>query len=161
MAKKFLRTSPGIATGLHYARPYKVGDYPTGDALFSYKFSVASALVRGTAQNKDYVEESVRDPAVQALIPKISLELAELDKPEGVELVVKTKDGRELSQYMAKAEGVPSKPLSREGLVDKFMEQVEFTKMVSKENAAEIIKLVDNLEEVDDINKIVKLAVKR
>ena len=84
-----LRTSPGVATGLHYARPYKVGDYPTGDALFSYKYGVASALLRGTAQCKDYTEEAVRDPRVQALILRVKLALAELPKTEGVELEVR------------------------------------------------------------------------
>jgi 2-methylcitrate dehydratase PrpD len=156
-----LRTSPGVATGLHYARPYKVGDYPTGDALFSYKYGVASALARGTAGNKDYTEEAVRDPVVQALIGRVTLALAELNKPEGVELVVKMKDGRTFSEYVAQAQGEPSRPLSRETLVAKFMEQVSFTQMVSKKNAEEILRLVDHLEEVDNIKEIVELAIKQ
>ncbi len=156
-----LRTSPGVATGLHYARPYKVGDYPTGDALFSYKYAVASALTRGTAQNKDYTEEAIRDPGVQALIGKITLALAELDKTEGVEVEVRLKDGRTLSEYVAQAQGEPSRPLPRETLVNKFMEQVEFSQMVSRKAAEEIKELVDNLEEVDNVAKIVELAVKR
>jgi len=156
-----LRTSPGVATGTHYARPYKVGDYPTGDALFSYKYAVASALARGTAQNKDYIEEAVRDPVVQALIPKVTLALAELDKTEGVELEVRLKDGRTFSEYVARAQGEPSRPLSRETLVAKFMEQAEFSQMVGKESAEKIIEMVDRLEEVDNVAEIVKLAVKR
>ena len=156
-----LRTSPGVATGMHYARPYKVGDYPTGDALFSYKYGVASALARGTAQNKDYTEEAVRDPEVQALIAKVKLALAELPKSEGVELVVRTKDGRTFSEYVAQAQGEPSRPLSRDTLVAKFMEQVEFSQMVSKKNAEKIINIVDKLEKVDDVRKLVELAVKR
>ncbi len=153
-----LRTSPGVATGLHYARPYKVGDYPTGDALFSYKYGVASALLRGTAGNKDYVESAVRDPRVQTLIKKVTLALAELPKPEGVELVVKMKDGRQLSEYVAQAQGTPAQPLPREDLIKKFMDQVEFSQMVSRENAEEIIKLVDNLENMDNVRHLAELS---
>jgi 2-methylcitrate dehydratase PrpD len=156
-----LRTSPGVATGLHYARPYKVGDYPTGDALFSYKYGVASALLRGTAGNKDYTEDAVRDPRVQALIKKVTLALAELPRTEGIELVVKMKDGRQLSEYVAQAQGIPPQPLPREVLINKFMDQVEFAQMVSKKNAAEIIKLVDNLEEVNNVSKIIELATSK
>ncbi len=156
-----LRTSPGVATGLHYARPYKVGDYPTGDALFSYKYAVASALVRGSAANKDYTEEAIRDPQVQALINKITLALAELDKSEGVEVEVKLKDGSVFSEYVAQAQGEPSRPLPGETLIAKFREQVEFSKMVAKEDAEEIIRLVDKLEEVDNVAEIVELSVKK
>ena len=156
-----LRTSPGVATGTHYARPYKVGDYPTGDALFSYKYAVANALARGSATNKDYTEEAIRDPKVQALIGKVKLALAELPKTEGVELEVKLKDGRTFSEYVARAQGEPSHPLSRDTMVAKFMEQVEFSQMVSKENAEKIIELVDRLDEVDNVAKIVELTVRR
>jgi 2-methylcitrate dehydratase PrpD len=38
------RTSPGIATAPHYTKPYKVGYYPTGDALFSFVYAVANGL---------------------------------------------------------------------------------------------------------------------
>ncbi len=155
-----LRTSPGVATGLHYARPYKVGDYPTGDALFSYKYAVASALARGAARNRDYTEKAVRDPVVQALIGRVTLALAELDKTEGIELEVRLKDGRSFSEYVDQGTGEPSRPLPRETLVDKFMEQVEFSGMVGMENAEAILKMVENLEEVDDVAEIVRLAVK-
>jgi 2-methylcitrate dehydratase PrpD len=155
-----LRTSPGVATGLHYARPYKVGDYPSGDALFSYKYGVASALARGTAQDKDYTEEAVRDPVVQALISRVRLALAELDRTEGVELEVRLKDGRVFREYVAQAQGTPEKPLSRDILVAKYFEQVEFSGMVSRQNAEEILRLVDRLEDVEDVREIVRMAIR-
>lgn len=155
-----LWTSPGVATGMHYARPYKVGDYPTGDALFSYKYAVANALARGTAKNQDYIEESVRDPKVQALINRVRLELAKLDKPEGVELEVTTKDGRRFSEYVAQAQGTPSKPLSRNILMEKFREQVGFSQIVSPANCEKLIELIENLEQLDNVQNIVDLAIK-
>ena len=41
------------------------------------------------------------------------------------------------------------------------MEQLEFTKLISKENAEKIIEMVDRLEEVDNVAEIVELAVKK
>ena len=45
-------------------------------------------------------------------------------------------------------------------MIAKFMEQVEFTRMVSKQDAERLIELIDNLEEVDDVSEIVNLSVK-
>jgi len=153
-----LRTSPP-ATAAHYAKPYKVGDYPTGDALFSYRYSVASALVRKHARNEDYDEEHIRDPKVQALIARTRLE--GLDRPEGVELEVRLKDGRLLREYVPVALGEPSNPLSREGLAAKFMTQVEYSQTVSTSDAEKLLKLLARLEEVDDAGRLVELAAKR
>lgn len=152
-----LHTSP-VATAAHYAKPYKVGEYPTGDALFSYKYSIANALVRRHATNQDYTEEYIRDPRVQDLIGKITL--AGLDRTEGVEVELKMKDGRTLSRYVAWASGEPNNPLSRERFIAKFMEQIEFSQTVSKEDAEKLIELADKLEEVDNVADMVRLAVK-
>jgi len=157
-----LRLSPPTAA-VHYMKPYKVGNYPTGDALFSYKYSVANGLVRRTGQNKDYTEEAIRDPRVQAVISKMTL--ADLDKPIGIEIEVKMKDGRTITEYYERHVGrIPGEPgtlPSRDAMMDKFMEQVEFSQLVNKKDAEEIVRLLDRLEEVDNVAKIVELAVKR
>ena len=155
-----LRTSPGVNTGLHYARPYKVGDYPTGDALFSYKYAVANGLARGSATNRDYTAESVRDPAVQALIGRTRLALAELPRSEGVELEVRLKDGRRLSQYVLQPQGTPDKPLPRETLLGKFREQANFGGMLQPAAVEQLIQLLERPEEMRDVRDLVRLAVR-
>ncbi len=156
-----LRTSPGVATGLHYARPYKIGPYPTGDALFSYKYAVASALARGTASNKDYMPDAVRDPVVQELIQKVTLELAKLDKTEGIELEVILNNGQSYSEYVPRLEFNPSNPLDKKILIEKYYEQMEFSGIVDRNRAESILDLVANLEDVNNVADIVSLAVKR
>ncbi len=153
--KAVLRTSP-VATAAHYAKPYKIGDYPTGDALFSYKYSVASALVRNRAANEDYTEEFIRDPRVQELIGKI--ELAGLDREEGVELELTMKDGRILSEYVRVASGDPSNPMSREKLLAKFMEQVDYSQTVRRDNAEKMVEMAENLENLDNVAEMVRLT---
>ena len=147
------------AAAVHYSKPYIIGDYPTMNALWSFYFAVGSALYRKSSTDENYTDEKIRDPKLQALIKKVKL--GDLDKPVGIELEVKMKDGRRFTEYIDQATGEPYKPLSREGLIAKFMEQVEFSGMVSKTNAEKIITLVENLEEVDNVRKIVALAAKK
>ncbi len=155
--KAVYRTSPGIATAAHYTKPYKVGNYPTGDALFSFVYAVANGLSTRSSTGSNFTEEVIRNPQTQTLIKRVTLET--LDRPEGVELEVRMKDGRKYSEYLKTAVGDPSNPLSREGLIEKFMNQVEFSKKVSRHNAEKIIEMVENLEKIDNIQKIIDLAV--
>ncbi len=157
--KVTIRLSPPMRYG-HYMKSYKIGDYPTGDALFSYKYSTATALVRKSVTAENFTEEAIRDPVVQSLIDKIHL-AEDLDKENGIELVVEMKDGSIISEYVREAKGEIPNPLSRDDLITKFMSQVEFSNTVNIKDAEKLVELLDKLEEVDDVKKIVRLAVKR
>ena len=157
IAEVILHLSPP-ATAMHYAKPYVVGEYPTMNALWSYYYAVASALVRKASNNSSYTEEAILDPRVQNLIKKVKL--ADLDKPVGVEVEVVMNDGKRYSEYVRTASGEPTTPMSWDDLVAKFMEQVEFSGMVSREKAERLVALLEKLENVDNVNRIVKLAVK-
>jgi 2-methylcitrate dehydratase PrpD len=150
-----LHLSP-VATAAHYATPYVIGDYPPMNALWSYYFAVASALYRKSAASENFTGEKIRDAKLQALIEKVKL--GYLDKPEGIELEVIMTDGRRYSEYVRTALGDPSNPLSREGLIAKFMEQVEFSRLVKKADVEKIIELVEGLEKVKDVSTIARLA---
>ena len=143
----------------HYMRPYKVGDYPTGDALFSYVFSTASALYRRSATGRDYTEESIRDPKLQELIKKV--QLGDSDKPEGVELEVKMNDGTVYTEYVQVATGELPNPLTMDILKKKFMNQVEFSRVITTQDAEKLIELLENLEEVEDVQDLIGFAVKK
>ncbi len=150
-----LHLSP-VATAAHYATPYTIGDYPPMNALWSYYYVVASALYRKSAAAENFTSARIKDPKLQALVAKVRLD--HLDEPEGIELEVVMKDGARFSEYVRTALGDPSNPVSREQLVDKFMEQVEFSRLVPKTKARRIIELVINLEQVEDVGVIARLA---
>lgn len=150
-----LYLSPPMKYG-HYMRPYKVGYYPTADALFSYKFSTASALYRGNAVSKNYTEEFIRDSKLQSLIGKIKF--ADSTRPDGVELELKMKDGKTISEFTSAATGELPETLSWDDLVNKFMTQLEFTHNISRDHARQLIRLLERLEEVEDIRQVVDLA---
>jgi len=146
----------------HYAKPFNHnGDFPSCEALFNYRYAVASALVRKSATPKSFLDESISDPRIRALIDKIKL--SELPKPEGIELKVKMKDGRELSEYVDCEfyEHIPPRrpPMSRDEIIAKFWSQIEYSQTVSKQNAERLLRSLERLEEVSDINELVELAL--
>jgi 2-methylcitrate dehydratase PrpD len=143
----------------HYMKPYKVGDYPTGDALFSYKYSTATALVRKKVTSENYIESSIRDPEVQSVIGKIEL-ASDLAREEGLELEVILNNGRAFSQYVREATGELPNPLSWDALTAKFRFQEEFSRNASPGNAGQIVELLHQLEKIDDIQRLIKLACK-
>ena len=158
IADVILHLSPQ-ATAAHYATPYTVGAYPTMNALWSYYFVVASALYRKSATAENFTENKIRDPKLQALVKKVKL--ADLDKLEGVELEVVMKDGRKYTEYVRAALGNPDNPLSRDGLIAKFKEQVEFSRLIEKPAMEGLIDLIENLETVNNIKTITRLAGKQ
>jgi len=152
-----LRLSPP-ARSPHYMKPFRVGAYPTCDALFSFKYGVASALLRGHARNEDYDEEHVRDPRVLALIDKVTL--ADLNRSAGFELEVRLKDGRRLSEPSLQTVGDRDSPFPRNALNAKFMTQVEYSRMVGKARAERLLARLERLEEDEDVRSLVALAVR-
>ena len=105
IAEAIYRTSEGIATAPHYTKPYKVGLYPTGDSLFSFVYAIANGLSTRSSTGNNFTEEVIRNPHTQSLIKRVTL--ANLDKPEGVELEVKLNDGRRYSEYLRMAWATP------------------------------------------------------
>lgn len=142
----------------YYAKPWSIRDFPTGDALFSFRYTVASALLRRHVNLTDMTEEAVRDPAVNALIGKINLQEMPAEKRGRAELKVTLKDGREFSRFTdAPEHGLQG----RDEIKAKFMTQVDFSRTVTVKNAEKIIKLLEKLEEVNNISQIIELTLAR
>jgi 2-methylcitrate dehydratase PrpD len=139
----------------YYAKPFSIRSFPTGDALFSYRYTLASALSRRHVNLTDMTEEAIREPAINALVSKINLKELPAEKHGIAEVTVKMKDGREFTKFSA----LPDHGLQgRDEIKAKFMSQVEFSKTVSVSNAEKIIKLIEKLEEVDNISQLINLT---
>jgi 2-methylcitrate dehydratase PrpD len=158
IAKIVLHLSPPMRYA-HYMKPYKVGDYPTGDALFSYKYSTASALYKKKVTSENYTESVIRDPELQLLITKVEL-ATDLEKEDGLELEVTLKNGATYSQYMREGTGELPNPLSWDALEAKFRFQQEFAQTVNPENVAKIVEMLHQLEKMDSVKRVIKLACK-
>jgi 2-methylcitrate dehydratase PrpD len=145
-------TLPQRFMTIYYAQPFRIRSYPLADALFSFQYTLASALLRGHVGLADMTEEAIRDPEVNALIQKIDLrEHTRADM--GVEVVVKLRDGTELSKS---GDGRSRGLLGRDDIKAKFMAQVEFSQTVSLERAEKLISLLERLEEIEDVRQVIE-----
>ena len=111
---------------------------------------------------EDFTDESIHDPQVNSLAARMRVE----GLPEGsvgpVDLTIRLKDGKEYTESPIDAKGyILGKPMSRDEIIAKFMDQVEFSKMVSLKNAQKLVGLIEKLEEADNLNEILTSAVKR
>jgi len=139
-------------------QPFRIGEFPQGNAAFSYRYTVASAIVRRSVMPEHFHEESVRDPRVNGLIGKISL----AGLPGAQKLMsrvrIRTKDGREFSEFTDAPTGDPvGNPMSEEEIVEKFLKNVGFSGMINKENGDRLLVLLAKLEEMEDVNQITEL----
>jgi 2-methylcitrate dehydratase PrpD len=149
---------PPHAMKNYYAKPWSIRDFPTGDALFSFRYTVASALLRRHMNLEDLQEKAVRDPAVNNLISKITLQEMPAEKRGRAELKVKMNDGQEFSKFTdAPEHGLQG----RDEIKAKFMTQVEFSRTVTAKNAEKIIKQLENLEEIKNVGQIIELTLAR
>jgi len=109
-----------------------------------------------------FTEEAIYDPKVNALIDKIKIAELPEARGKGLEVKVRMKNGKEYSEYTHIARGnALSKPLTKEKIVAKFMDQVEFSKTINWADAEKLLESLERLEKLANINRIVKLAVKR
>ena len=51
------------------------------------------------------------------------------------------------------------KPLSKKEIETKFRDNVAFSKTISRDNAEKVLEMLNNIEKIDNVNKLVKLLV--
>jgi 2-methylcitrate dehydratase PrpD len=142
------------------SQPFRIGEFPHGNAAFNCRYTVACGLLRGDVKPEHFSEEAIRDPQLNALITKIRL--AELPGAPflSAKLEVRMKDGRTFSEFTDTPKGdQQNNPLSTDEIKDKFRANIDFSQTVSRDNAEKVLELLANLEELDSVNKIVKLLV--
>jgi hypothetical protein len=106
-----------------------------------------------------FTEEAIRGQEVNDLVARTRC--AELPGAIGraVEVKVRLKDGRELAAATDTWKGDPLKdPLTPDEIVAKYWEQVAFSKTFGKRKAARALDTIRNLEQVDDVGRLVKLV---
>lgn len=94
------------------------------DAKFSLPYGLACSLLYGKVDQSMFTPEKVKDPAIQALIQRITVR----EDPEltaaypghwSCRVKIRLKDGRELEQFIQDPTGSYRKPLSQEALLNK------------------------------------------
>jgi 2-methylcitrate dehydratase PrpD len=142
---------------------FEFGLVPHVSAIFSLQYTVANALLRGYSKPQHFTDEAIKDPKISELIKKIKMSTQDFPPSETflcATVKVKMKDGKELSEHV----NVPSgndleNPLSKELKREKYLNNVAFTKKVNVKNAEKAMNIMEKLEDVENINQVIKLLV--
>jgi 2-methylcitrate dehydratase PrpD len=143
-----------------FGQPFRIGYFPHANAAFNFQYNVANALLRKSVKPEHFSGEAIRNPKIEALISKISL-TESLGAPVwSARLDIKMKDGREFSEFVDTPKAHPfNSPLSKDEINNKFKSNVDFSQTVTKDNAEKALELLEKLEELDSISKVIDLLV--
>jgi 2-methylcitrate dehydratase PrpD len=142
-----------------FGQPFRIGEFPHGCAAFNYRYNVANALLRRSVKPEHFAEAAIRDPEVNALVSRVKLAEMPGENTLSAELKVRMRDGREFSEFTDTPKGNPENPMTGDEIKDKFRANLAYSGAVSRDNAEKALKLLENLEKLDSVKKIVRLLV--
>lgn len=160
VARVTVRLPAGMLTNF-CIKPYEARRFPHCDAIFSYRFQVANALMHGITRQEHYADDRLLAPELSDLTSRI--DLAPLGQSDGwagaggaCVISAEMKDGRTLDQPLEKLSRHPRvRPSTDDEIVAKFYQQVEFASF--KGPADKIVEMVDRLDQSPDIGELVGL----
>ena len=157
-----LRVPPRVRD-MFVGQPYMLRITPQVDAAFSLRFNVANVLLRkGINPIIDFQEEYIRETGIANIADKVKIEGFEPNElgKKSAALKIKMKDGREYYSEVDSVKGGPVKnSLTDEDIKEKFWHNLQSKKAISKESGERIIDIVNNLEDADNIDELMKLMV--
>jgi 2-methylcitrate dehydratase PrpD len=152
---------PAAEYNFAVGQPFRIRDIPQIDAAFSLQYCIADAFLRGTVRLEHFSEEAIREPRVMEMIDRVRLtKSADPDKFLASRILLKTTKGDTYASEVGVPKGDDTfTPLSVDERKEKFMSSVAFSKTVPLDKAKKAFGLLERLEEVDDVTKIVKSLV--
>jgi len=148
------------------AQPIEIKRKPRNivDAQFSIPYVVACALIYGRGSLSDFTDEAIRREDVlkvaKLVEPYVDEEVeskyGRVITPAKVKVILK--DGTSYTEEVIHPLGEPENPMSREILVDKFVDAAEYSGLLSKDKAKEIPEIILSVEELRDIRELIKLV---
>ena len=113
---------------------------------------------RDTSNDGVYTDALTREPELVALRDKVAVETRHHDHHSAAEVVVKLRDGRELSETTDV--GIPMTDLDAQWakLESKFRALV--SPILGEERTARLAQLCRTLDSVEDVGEVMKLTVK-
>jgi 2-methylcitrate dehydratase PrpD len=136
-------TNSNVPNALIYSRP------TTGlEAKFSMPFCMTMAVLRRRAGLREFTDEEVRRPDVQAFLPRCTLVVDPELEAMGYQHVrsrvrIELSDGRVLQGEAEWARGYPTNPLDREALLAKFLDCAHGT--MEEKEARKVFEAVRDL----------------
>lgn len=143
--------------------PFEIGDNPKVNAQFSIQYCVANALLRQGSRLRHFEESTIRDSSINAFIEKISVTPDPSLDARGhtaLDLTVFMKTGEEHLKKIDIAPGFPGNPLVQEDHENHFRDCLDFSETpFPKERTEELLKTVDQVEGLKDIQALIPLLI--
>jgi Uncharacterized protein involved in propionate catabolism len=107
------------------------------------------------------VDEKLQDSRIQALIQRVKISVQpELESPlTPAKVMMKLRNGQEVTKRVDITTGNPEKPMSLDQMIAKYKNCVGF--MMSPKKTDETIDRILHFEEVRDVSKLIALTVKK
>lgn len=141
-------------------QPYVAGEFPHGNAAFSYRYAIATAFVHGEVRPRNFSPEALNDPEVHAFFDKITLTAADDVPFEGARVTVTMNDGRTYTETEEVARGNPIyNPITREELLAKFWDNVGYNGRLGKDKAARLLASLEKLDTLSNVEELIPLLV--
>ncbi len=156
-----IHVPPKTLTTSYYAKPFVIWDFPHGDAIFSYPYSVATALLTGSVGLPNYTEDAIRDPRVNNIIAQTSMIEKSPEEGMGITVDIIMNNGDKFEESKGPAREWVKNPIPREKILEKFWHQVNFSRVVTHDNAEKVLKMIDNLENMDTVSNIIKILARQ
>jgi len=130
-------------------------------AQFSIPFVIGAALADSEVGPLQIAENRLADATLLNQVDKVKVvsdpEVDALASSKGMRscrIKIETKDGRQFETFVSYPKGSPENPLSEEELLGKFRKLA--TRAVGVERTADLVKCLDELEHLTNINKLVE-----
>ena len=128
------------------------------EGAFSLRYTVATALLRKAVKPACFTPACLRDPAVHALIERMTFLPLAAGGSVAAEVRVTLKDGQMLLGEVASGAGdIVRTPLSAEDIRAKFRDNVDYSRAVAMEDAEKALSRLEALEDVGDLGEIASL----
>lgn len=131
--------------------PHKYRPESRETADHSLPYCIAAALVDHKITTQSFSDEKLKDPRIWEVIDKIKGEPSqEFEKmfpaKQPSRVVVRTKDGREFSEYLEYPKGDPREPMTMDDLDNKFNSLS--SELLNEQKAKEIKEMIFNCETI-------------
>ncbi len=130
------------------------------EGKFSMQYCMAIALLDGKVGLRQFTDERVLDPKAQELLRRVEFVHPQGESGEALRIpeavIVKLRDGRELSHEVAVPKGDPQNPMTEEELAAKYRDCASL--VLSAEDTERSLDMVSHLEGLEDIAPLVHLV---
>jgi 2-methylcitrate dehydratase len=142
--------------------PHKYRPESRETADHSLPYCIAAAIVDRKITTQSFSDEKLKDPRIWEVIDRIkgdaSIEFEKMfPAKQPSKVVIKTKNGREFSEYLEYPKGDPREPMTMEDLENKF--NGLSSGLLNSKRQKEIKEMIFNCEEMDTGNFMNKLVL--